>query len=557
MIRRTVACGVLFLLGSLNGVFLFPGQLAFEKWSAQQTGIDWVHDSGMSAAHYLPETMGAGVAALDYDQDGLMDLYFVNSGPSDFFQPAQELTNSLWRNQGDGTFQDVTRSAGVEAGTFGMGAAAADYDNDGYPDLLVTAYGRVLLFHNRQDGTFEEVSGSAGVNIRGWTTSAVWFDFNRDGSLDLFICNFVKFAKNLHISCGLNPLGKSYYCVPRVFEGTSSYLFVNQGDGSFKNISRQVGLEEAVGKALGVVAGDVNNDGWKDLFVANDTVQDFLFMNRSGQKLEEIGLFAGVGFSLDGSVQSGMGVDVADYDDDGDQDLFVSNIDHQNYSLFRNNGNETFSDLTISDGIAPATFLLSGWGLKFLDLELDGDLDLLLVNGHPDDMISEYSSDVAYREPLLVFENRGGRLKNVSDQAGSVFSERFSSRGMASVDLDNDGQVDAVVGNNGEGPLILHNTSPAANHWVGVRLVGRTCNREAIGARVSWRADERIRTRTMNSGGSYLASHDRRIRLGLGSSAAVDWVEVAWPAPSARVERFDVPEIDRYLTLVEGEGEGG
>ena len=530
--------------GSLSSAFLFSGNLSFERWPSGESGIDWVHDSGKSLTHYLPETMGGGLAAFDYDQDGLMDLYFVNSGPSDFFQPGREPGNSLWRNQGDGTFQDVTQRAGVQAGTFGMGAAAADYDNDGYPDLLVTAYGRVRLFHNEKDGTFKEVSGPSGLNIRGWTTSAAWFDFNRDGYLDLFICNFVKFSKDLHISCGLNPLGKSYYCVPRLFEGTSSYLFVNQGDGSFKDVTRQIGLSAAVGKALGVVAGDVNNDGWMDLFVANDTVQDFLFMNRSGEKLEEIGLFAGVGFSLDGSVQSGMGVDAADFDGDGDQDLFVSNIDHQNYSLFRNNGNETFTDLTISEGISQATFLLSGWGLKFLDLDLDSDLDLLLVNGHPDDMISEYSSAVTYQEALLVFENQGG----------SVFTESFSSRGMASVDLDNDGRVDAVVSNNGQKPLILHNTSSTSNHWVGVRLVGQSCNREAIGARVSWQVGAEVRTRVLNSGGSYLASHDRRILLGLGSSTDLDWIEVAWPAPSTRVERFGVPGIDRYVRLVEGEG---
>ena len=528
-------------------------RLRFEALEPAATGITWIHDKATSEAHYLPETMGAGVALLDFDGDGLLDLYLVNSGPSDFFQPASPLRNALYRNNGDGTFADVTMEAGVAGGSFGMGAAVGDYDNDGDPDLFITSYGDTLLYRNEGNGRFAEVGVPAGVRRRGWTTSAAWFDYDQDGWLDLFVASFVKFSKEEHISCGLNPLGKAYYCVPRVFDATASYLFSNKRNGTFDETGASTAIGQTLGKALGVVAADVNNDSRLDLFVANDTVQDFLFLNRGEGDWEEVGLFAGVGFSATGDVQSGMGVDAADFDEDGFQDLFVSNIDHQNYSLFRNLGDETFQDVGLAQGVWSATFNLSGWGLKFFDIDNDSDLDLLLVNGHPDDMISEYAEEVSYREPLILFEQQDGKLRDVSLRGGPIFSRPISGRGMAVGDIDNDGRPDVLVSASGEPPLLLRNTSEIDSVWLGLRLVGLTCNRDAVGAQISWISQGKRYHRWVNGGGSYLSAHDLRQVLGFGEKAP-DWIEVAWPRPSTRIERFDVLALNRYVVLEEGTG---
>ncbi|MEE8586497.1 MAG: CRTAC1 family protein [Acidobacteriota bacterium] len=520
-----------------------------------RSGIAWVHDNAMTEQHYLPETMSGGVAFLDYDSDGWMDIYLVNSGKSSFYTPPKALSNALYRNNGDGTFSDVTARAGVRGGTFGMGAAAGDFDNDGYPDLFVTAAGgKTLLYRNRGDGTFADITRKAGVEVEGWTTSAAWFDFDNDGWLDLFVCSFVEFSADKHISCGLNPLGKSFYCVPRVFRPTVSFLFRNNGNGTFSQASTGTVIGRRPGKALGVVAADINGDGLMDLWVANDTVQDFLYINRGSNQWEEAGLFAGVGLSPEGAVQSGMGVDAADVDSDGLQDLFVANIDHQYYSLFKNNGDESFQDLAPASELGRATFLLSGWGLKLFDFDNDGDIDLLQANGHPDNMIDAYASNVTYKQPLLLFRNQGGILKDISKLAGPVFSESFSSRGLAVADYDNDGRIDALINNIGDAPLLLANRSGRAHHWIGLKLVGIHCNRDAIGAQVSWSANGVKRSIFKNGGGSYLASHDQRLVLGLGSASRADWVEVKWPQPSGLVQRLTDLPVDRYLSIEEGKG---
>jgi len=526
----------------------------FEEVPAAASRIAWVHENARSETHYLPETMGPGIAFLDYDQDGLMDIYLINSGLCDFYKPPKPLGNALYRNNGDGTFTDVAREAGVLAGNFGTGIAAADYDNDGDTDIFLTAYGTTILYRNLGNGKFEDATLKSGLAVSGWTTSAVWFDYDNDGFLDLFICNYVVFGVDKHISCGMNALGKAYYCVPRVFDATSSLLFRNRRDGTFEDAGRGTAIESTKGKAMGAVAADVNNDARMDLFVANDTMQDYLFLNREGGKWEEAGLFAGVGFSADGQAQSGMGVDAADFDGDGWQVLLVANIDHQNYSLFRNNGDESFTDVAIPNGIAKATFLLSGWGLKFLDVDNDGDLDLFLANGHPDDMIAEYAASVTFKEPLRLFENSGGRLADVSGKAGPVFRKSFPARGLAAGDYDNDGRVDIVVSNNGEAPLLLHNRMGAGNGWLGVRLQGVRCNRDGIGARLTWSTREGVRSRVINAGGSYMSSHDPRQILGLGKSMQVDWLEIQWPMPSGKKERLTGLTAGKYLTIREGEG---
>ena len=527
----------------------------FEEIPASVSGISWVHENAMSSNRYLPETMGPGVAFVDYDNDGWMDLFMVNSGAADFYKPAAPLKNALYKNNRDGTFTDVTAKAGVEGGqAFGMGCAIADYDNDGYPDIFVTAYGRCTLYHNNGNGTFTDVTDKAGLAAPGWTTSAVWFDYDNDGKLDLFLCSFVEFSLTSNIFCGDNKLGKRFYCIPRVFKPTPSLLFRNNGDGTFTEVSAGTDIQRVKGKALGVVATDINGDSLMDLFVANDTVQNFLFANRGKGKWEEIALAAEVGFSANGQPRSGMGVDAADFNGDGKQDLFVANVDQEMFSLYRNDGNEFFSDVAAGNGVAQSTRLLSGWGLKFFDYDNDGMVDLFLANGHPDDMIENYSQQVRYKEPLLLFHHDGARLVDVSAKAGPVFQKMFPARGLAIGDYNNDGRVDVLIGNNGGAPVLLKNNAGEGNHWVGVLLQGTSCNRDAIGATIIWSFGDVIRRRYKANGGSYLSSHDMREVLGIGTATKVNWIEVKWPPPSGRVERITEVPIDRYVTIVEGQG---
>ena len=530
------------------------GPVLFEEVPASRSGITFVHENAMSPERYLPETMGPGVAFLDYDGDGWMDLYIVNSGPCDFFQPKAPLRNALYRNNRDGTFTDVTEKAGVAGGTFGMGVAVADYDNDGHADLLVTSYGGCILYRNNGDGTFTDVTKKAGLAVPGWFTSAVWFDYDDDGRLDLFLCSFVEFGTTKNVVCGDNKLGRRYYCIPRVFNPTASLLFHNNGDGTFTEVSKGTDIAKAMGKALGVVATDLNNDGRTDLFVANDTVQNFLFMNRGKNKWDEIGLASEVGFSANGQPRSGMGVDAADVDGDGWQDLFVANVDQEMFALYKNNRDESFLDTANVHGIGQATRLLSGWGLKFFDFDNDGRTDLFLANGHPDDMVDQYGGAVKYEEPLLVFRGDGARLQNVSAEAGPVFARSFPARGLAVGDFDNDGRVDVFIGNNGKAPLLLRNRAGEGHHWVGLRLEGTSCNRDAVGARLTWSVNGATRSRLKTAGGSYLSSHDPREVIGLGTAAKLDWLEIKWPAPSTRVERIDAVPADRYVRVVEGKG---
>jgi hypothetical protein len=482
-----------------------------------------------------------------------MDIYLVNSGSCDFYKPKKPIRNALYRNNRDGTFTDVTEKAGVGGVGFGMGVAVGDYDNDGNADLFVTGYGRCILYRNNGDGTFSDVTEKAGLTLPGWTTSAVWFDYDNDGRLDLFVCSFVEFGLDKHVYCGDNKLGRRYYCIPKVFRPTASLLFRNNGDGTFTKVSTGTQIEKALGKALGAVATDVNNDGRMDLFVANDTVQNFLFLNRGGGQWDEVSLSAEVAYSLDGKARSGMGVDAADFDGDGWQDLFVANIDREMYSLYRNNKDGTFTDAAQAHGVGQATRTLSGWGLKFFDYDNDGAVDLFLANGHPDDMIEMYSSQVKYREPLLLFHQERGKLRNVSDQAGLVFGKSFAARGLAVGDFDNDGRLDVLVGVNGAAPILLRNRTGNENGWAGLRLKGVNCNRDAVGARITWMSGGVKRTRLKTNGGSYLSSHDPREILGLARANKVDWVEIRWPAPSRRVERFVVP-VGRYMQVIENEG---
>ena len=530
-----------------------PSSALFEELPPAVTGITWRHVNGRSPDYYLPETTGAGCAFLDYDHDGWMDIYLVNSGKCDFFSPDPPLRNALYKNNRDGTFTDVTEKAGVAGGGYGMGVAVGDYNADGFPDLYVTQYGRSILYRNNGDGTFTDVTEKAGVAAPGWASSAVWFDYDNDGKLDLFVCRFVEFDKTKNKFCGNEKTKERYYCIPRVYPPARSWLFHNNGDGTFADVSLESGIGKALGKAWGVVATDVNNDGWLDLFVANDTVQNFLFLNKHG-RFEDIGLQSGVAFSQDGRERSGMGVDSADFDQDGWQDLFVTNVDQEMYSIYKNNHDLTFEDLAGPMGLGRTTRLMSGWGLKFFDYDNDGNLDLFIANGHPDDRIAEHSANVQYKEPLLLFHNNGKTLVNVSAGAGPAFDRDFAARGLAIGDITNTGALDVLISMNGEPPVLLKNRAAAGNHWLGVKLIGKKSNPDAIGAKITWTAGTLKRTQLKVGGGSYLSSHDPRMVLGLGTSTRVDRLDVQWPLPGGKIETFKDLSADRYVTIVEGEG---
>src|ERR1700736_4191235 len=477
-------------------------EFPFERIPASASGISWIHVNGRSPEKYLPETTGAGCAFLDYDNDGWMDIYLVNSGKCDFFTPDPPLRNALYRNNGDGTFTDVTEKAGVAA--------------------------------------------------PGWSSSAVWFDYDNDGKLDLFVCRFADFDKSKHVFCGNERTGKRYNCSPRSYPSAPGWLFPTMGDGTFKDVSVESAIGKSMGKAWGVVATDIDNDGWVDLFVANDTVPNFLFLNKKNGTFAEIGLESGVAFSQDGRERGGMGVDSADFDQDGWQDLFVANVDQEMYSIYRNNHDLTFDDMAGPLGIGRTTRLMSGWGVKFFDYDNDGNLDLFLANGHPDDKIESHSSHVKYLEPLLLFHSSGKRFEDVSSIAGPAFAESLAARGLAIGDFNNDGAVDALVSVNGGAPLLLKNCAAAANHWLGLRLVGKKANPDAIGARITWQAGDLRRSRLKVGGGSYLSSHDPREVLGIGPRTKIDRLDIQWPQPSGKTQTFRDLAVDRYVTIVEG-----
>jgi len=524
----------------------------FDEISPSISGISWVHTAGLSSAMHLPETDGAGCAFLDYDNDGWMDIYLVNSGKCDFYTPPHPLRNALYRNNRDGTFTDVTEKAGVTGNAYGMGVAVGDYDNDGFPDLYVTQYAQGILYHNNGDGTFTDVTAKAGVATPGWSTSAVWFDYDNDGRLDLFVLQFAKLDES--IWCGNKLTGERWYCRPTVYQPMPCWLFHNNGDGTFTDVSKRSGIAQFPAKGWGVVAADINNDGWMDLFIGNDTVPNFLFVNRGKGRFEEIGALAAVGYNPFGLARSGMGVDACDYDQDGWIDLFVANIDHEMFSLYHNNRDETFTDVAPGLGIASATTLLSGMGQKFFDYDNDGNMDLLLCNGHPELNVAKMVPGVTYAEPMLLYRNTGRGFENVSKNSGPIFSKLIAGRGLAIGDFNNDGSVDALVSVNDGAPILLRNNAGRRNHWLGLRLVGRKCNRDAVGAKVTYRAGDLERHQFKVGGGSYLSYHDPRMVLGLGQRAKLDWLEVKWPQPSGSSERFKDLPVDRYITIVEGEG---
>ena len=528
-----------------------------------ESGITWVHENGRSSQHYLPETVGAGAAIFDYDNDGWMDILLVNSGPAAFYNPETPLHFALYRNNHDGTFSDVTQKAGITTAFFGMGVAVGDYDHDGYQDIFISGVGRSALYHNNGNGTFTEVTASSGIKATQWGSSALWFDYDNDGKLDLFVSEFADYS-NMRLCSqaeSYGGMGKNdgagapgyHYCNPKVLTPMPSHLYRNLGDGKFEDVSQSTGISAQLGKAWGAVAADINNDGYTDLFVSNDTMPNFLWANRRGKTFEQIGLEAGVAYSVDGLPRSGMGVDAGDFNHDGLEDLVVANIDLQTSSLYENRDHEIFDDVKDSLGLGPATMWLSGWGLRFLDYDNDGWSDLVLSNGHPDDFIGQETRGIKYRQPLLLLHNLGGtKLENVSGSAGPAFQRDYSARGLAVGDLNNDGYPDIVMTENGGPVHVLMNTAQAGNNWLGLTLVARTANPAAVGAILRWSIAGKVLTRQKTAGGSFLSSHDPREMIGAGKGR-IDWVEVQWPRPSHHVDRILHPAMNRYLVITEGQ----
>jgi enediyne biosynthesis protein E4 len=520
-----------------------------------RSGIDFRLENSPSAERFLIETMTGGCAFLDFDGDGLLDIFLVN-GAAIHTQPGRgpiidksepRYWNRLYRNLGGGRFEDVTEKAGVKGRGFGLGVAVGDYDNDGRPDLYVTNYGQNELLHNEGNGTFKEVTLAAGVAAGGFSTSAAFVDYNRDGLLDLFVSRYVDWSFENNKHCGVG--GARDYCSPRDFGGVQNLLFRNNGDGTFTDVSKETGVGLVSGKGLGIAINDFDRDGWPDIYVANDQVPSFLLHNRQGKSFEEIGLRSATGLNENGAAFAGMGVDFADYDNDGWPDIFVTALSLEGYVLFHNSRDGTFEDVSEKTGVKKASFYLSGWGTKLVDFDNDGWKDLFVANGHVMRGIQGTLRTLSYDQPLLMLRNEEGLFRDVSADMGPVFRQPWAARGAAFGDFNNDGSVDVLVQVLGKPPLLLENSAESKNHWLGLQLVGTKSNRDAIGARVKV-TDRKGREQYffVSRSSSYLSSSDPRIIAGLKESTEAK-VEIVWPSGLEQL----IPQVlsDRYTRIVE------
>ncbi len=527
-------------------------------------GIHFHHERAASPERLYPETMGAGVAWLDYNQDGYLDAFFVNSGYTPFFHPAQPPQPALYRNNRDGTFTDVTAQSKIHTdGTMFFGVAVGDYDNDGYPDIYMTGYRHSVLLHNNGDGTFTDVTAKAGVGDDGnWGTAAGWFDYDHDGKLDLLVTNYVQYDVDHPVLCGDIRPGlrdvphTSAYCHPDSFHGSSAKLYHNNGDGTFTDVTEKAGLKNADGKSLGVVLADLNGDGWTDIFIANDTQRNFLYYNNGDGTFRDATYKSGAGFSEDGRTEAGMSADAADVMNNGLLYLFVSHLDFELDRMYRNNGDGTFTDYTIASGIGQTNILNSAFGARFFDFDNDGWRDLLVINGHILDNIKLYHPEVSYEEEKTLYRNLGeGNFVDATRTQGPDFRAPRVGRGLAVGDYDNDGWQDFLVSNNGEDAQLFRNeggSSPAAkdNHWIAVRLIGVASNRDGIGASLKVKAGDFTSYDQAKGGMSYCSAQDPRIYFGLGKHDHVDSIVIHWPSGYTQ-ELKDIP-ADVIVTATEG-----
>lgn len=518
-------------------------------------GVKFEHVASHTAKHYLPEAMGSGVALFDYDNDGRLDIFLVNGAT--ITDPTAKGTipqkagprewNRLFHQKPDGTFEDVTEKAGLQGAGFGTGVAVGDYDNDGYEDLYVTAYGGNKLYHNNGDGTFTDVTEKAGVAGSGWSTSAAWVDLDNDGLLDLVVLRYLEWDFD-DVWCGEHKPGYRTYCHPDYFHAIRPLVFHNDGDGHFTEVGEKIGLAKP-GKGLGVAIGDYDRDGKIDLVVANDSMYQFLYHNKGDGTFEEVGLTSGIAADGEGRTFAGMGVDFADYNNDGLPDVVITDLANQMYAVYKNKGDGTFDYASYDSGVGKMTRSHSGWGVRFFDYDNDGWKDLLIAQGHEMDTIELTSPQLRYREPMLLARNTGRGFEDVSAKAGSVFRDAWLGRGLAIGDIDNDGRVDAVVVTNDGGAHILRNETESGNHWLTLKLVGRKSNRDGIGAEVKVVTAAGAQWATVTTAGSYLSSSDKRVHFGLGEEITAKSVEIRWPSGVVQMLR-DV-KGDRIVEIEE------
>ncbi len=514
-------------------------------------GIDFHHNSGAFGAKYLPETMGPGCAFLDYDGDGWLDILLVN-GMDWPGHKKQRTTPRLYRNNRNGTFTDVTQKAGLAVEMYGMGVAVGDFNNDGFPDVLITAVGQNRLFKNSGKGYFTDVTEKAGLGGRnGFSTSAAWFDYDRDGHLDLFVCNYVQWSPEHDVFCSVDGKHRSY-CTPEAYRGATCWLFHNRGNGTFEEVTAKSGIFDTSSKSLGVALLDFDRDGWMDLVIANDTQPNKLYRNQRDGTFDEIGVRAGIAFSEDGKARAGMGIDVADYDNTGNPGIVVTNFDDEMIALYRTGGPGTFSDVAMKTGIGQASRNSLGFGCAFFDADLDGRLDLIAANGHIDETVRNIRRNVGYAQPPHLFLNMGKNgFRDVASQIGSDFATPKVARGVACGDFDGDGDVDVLITTNRGPALLYRNDVMNGNKSVRFRLVGTKSNRDGIGARVRVFTPDGTQSQMVKSGSSYLSQSELTLTFGLGRRDVVDRAVIEWP--SGRVEEFKQLRAGAYV-CTEGSG---
>ena len=521
----------------------------------KSAGITFLQDNTRSEEKYYLETMGTGVGFLDYDQDGLLDLYFVQSGETDAYKPAKPLHSALYRNNGDGTFTDVTAKAGVGGeGHYGQGVAVGDFDNDGFPDMLVTGYGSAILYRNNGNGTFTDVTAKAGVADDGkWSTSAGWFDYDKDGYLDLVVTNYLEWTPKNNLWCGERAPGYRSYCNPGNYKGQKTKLYHNNHDGTFSDVSDKSGVGVPESKGMGVVLADFDNDGWPDIAIANDTWPNFLFLNNHDGTFKDVSLVSGVAASEDGKYEAGMGIDASDLDGDGLPDIYITHLDFEQNRLYRNGGDGTFTDDTYASRTGNKGMGLSGVAVKLLDYDNDGWPDIVQANGAMLDNVALYHSEVSYKEPLLMLRNLGkGRFEKTSESLGPDFMQPTVGRGLATADFDNDGDIDIVLNNSGDYPKFLRNDGGNANHWLEVLLIGTKSNRDGTGALLKLTSEGVVRVEQAVGGTSYMSASDPRIHFGLGKRQKIESLVITWP--SGQVDKLSNLPVDKIIAVKEGVG---
>ena len=510
-----------------------------------ELGIEFRHANGESGKKYFIEPIGSGVALFDFDKDADLDLYFINGGDLPGMISSIPPTNRLYRNDRD-TFTDITDTAFVGDTGYGLGCCVGDYNNDGFTDLYVTNYGPNILYRNNGDGTFTDVAATAGVDGNRFSSGCAFVDVDADGYLDLYVVNYVQFDPDTNPECARQ--GIPTYCTPEALPGVADVFYRNNGDGTFTDVSKEVGVGTANGKGLGVVCGDVDNDGDIDIFVANDTTPNFLYLNGgNGVEMTEDALFAGVALSEEGRAYSGMGANLGDFDNDGYLDIVITNFQDQTNSLYRNEESGFFTEMSFAKGIGERSLPYLAWGVDFIDVNNDGWLDLFIANGHLDDNIAEIDPIGTYAQPNQLFLNDQG--VNFREHPDAAIAQQKVSRGTAFGDIDNDGDIDIVISNLKDAPTVLRNDGGTASQWLAVKLIGTHCNRDAIGARVTAISGGFTQMREVKSGSGYLSQNDLRLHFGLGAATSVDTLTVRWLC--GRIQTLQNVETNQVLVISE------